>query len=131
MGRGCDALWTVKLALKQQKTPYTPANWWARGNRGANLIHASLPTYVHACANVFSKMLLDVKSDRATLWQAALNARNKCTKSQRQQLQIVPPTRVYQNIARVKATVYDAALSRQIGKTHEQLVDNGTDGKRG
>ncbi len=76
-------------------------------------------------------MLLDVKSDRATLWRAALNARNKCTKMQKQQLQIVPPTRVYQNIARMKAAVYDAALSMQIGKTHEQLVDNGTDGKRG
>ena len=33
----------------------------------AHLIHASLPTYVHAWANVFSKMLLDVKSDIATL----------------------------------------------------------------
>ena len=61
------------MSQKRNSSRYSK-NASQKSREGAHLIHASLPTYVHAWANVFSKMLLEVKSDIATLQQAASNA---------------------------------------------------------
>jgi hypothetical protein len=75
-------------------------------------------------------MLLDVKSDSATLKPAG-GENTTAARGVQNQARDAPPAAVQQNVARVEATVYDAALAVEVGQAHEHLVHHGADAKRG